>query len=1430
MKLLFVYRYCGLGGVETSIINKLDALQAHGIEARALFGEFYGSRGATLAEDSRVTVGVSANQVLTLIQSGFDAISVVDYPDFIDLLDKWEIPGQVLFETHASFLPALKNLHRKLDHVRVSSIVVPSEFNACLVKKSLKTVKNIVVIPNPVNERFRLQRTSAPPDVPLQPGGPILLWIGRLEDEKNPIEFMKIGRALLERGTDVRLLVIGDGYNLAEYEVYREKLRSEISARWSSHVIFHRAVPYHQMPGIYSIVSGSGGCLISTSLNESAPMIFIEAMGCLCPVVSSDVGGVKELVQDSVSGRLYQSGDISGAVDQLENLLDPRQSASRQALVNAARAAVAKRHAPGVVSQQYRTLIESLNVRVHSALPHTLGIRVSVVIPAFNSAGTITQAIESVLAQTSSAWELIVVDDGSTDATAEIVTSFVQRDSRIRLVQQANAGASAARNAGINQARHEWLLFLDSDDWISPLHFERLTNRLAACPELDAVYCLSARVARDGTLVAEESEPPTGDLFRILASRAAFDINACIVRATLAAAVGKFDTKLRIAEDWDFWQRIARTGANFGAVREVLSYYRMQPDSLSQDAEELLHNVLNVIRRGHSPDPRVPKPHPDHANGLQDETVQSRFFYVVCWSAGLLFGRGVDATHLLEMVRDDHYTDLHPPSLAKCIFDAAILPTCQTVRIWGTLWTHIRPLVVRFLSALEAQSRTPDLASRTLLELTSMTVKHSAIQPDRPEQRQIRGSRATRNLTSASDKNAAGEPLVSVIVPFLNAMAFLHETVESVFAQTFSNWELILVDDGSTDASSQLAIDYSKKSSGRIRYLQHEGHQNQGASASRNLGFRHARGRYISFLDSDDVLLPHKLERQVAILEAQPDAGMVYGLSQYWHSWTGNTEDLKRDHVPDLGVEMDKLYLPGQLATLLYPLGSASAPPPSDLLLRRELIEKIRGWEEEFRGMNMLYDDQAFLIKAYLHGSVYVANECWDRYRVHPDSCVSSTMQSGNYQAVRTTFLQWLDGYLTKQEINAPRVRDLLVKALRIPIVPHEITHYDGWFFRVSGTSTARLIFPADRPSIARIEIERNEAGNPFDIQLNQPRLGLHANHRYQVHFQARSERPRSIFTGVAMAHEPWTGLGMYRKCELTAEWQTFEDEFVAAADERNARIHFDLGDDDASLELAAIKLYHLPDGKPVEPSLPPLPAAVGTSANRANQEPGSDLSELRAPALGDVEFGSFRRATPISRNWGLDRGLSIDRYYIDSFFTRHADQIKGHVLEIGDNTYTQRFGGNRWVKNDVLHLTAGNPKATIVADLASAPQIPSGVFDCVILTQTLQFIYDVRSSLQTVHRILKSGGVLLATIPGVSRTHDPYWDKDWYWSFTPASARRIFQEAFPADHLEIETFGNVLTAISFLHGLSAEELTRDELDAFEPDYAVTIAVKVTKN
>jgi glycosyltransferase involved in cell wall biosynthesis len=248
-------------------------------------------------------------------------------------------------------------------------------------------------------------------------------------------------------------------------------------------------------------------------------------------------------------------------------------------------------------------------------------------------------------------------------------------------------------------------------------------------------------------------------------------------------------------------------------------------------------------------------------------------------------------------------------------------------------------------------------------------------------------------------------PRVSVITIVFNGEAYLAEAIESVLAQTMTDWELIVCDDGSTDGSRSIAEGYAERFPGKIRSLNHRDGSNHGMSATRNLGLAQARGGFIGFLDCDDVWEPYKLEQQLALMEANPSVGMLYGRTLIWHSW--QQAAAQADHYYDLGVPAGMLYEPPRLlGTLLANM--SQSPTTCNALMRADLVARVGGFEEAFPGM---FEDQAFFAKLLLVAPVLVAGNSWAKYRQHDQSFSARSARDKRDDAERLRFLAWFAAY-----------------------------------------------------------------------------------------------------------------------------------------------------------------------------------------------------------------------------------------------------------------------------------------------------------------------------------------------------------------------------------------------------------------------------------
>lgn len=256
--------------------------------------------------------------------------------------------------------------------------------------------------------------------------------------------------------------------------------------------------------------------------------------------------------------------------------------------------------------------------------------------------------------------------------------------------------------------------------------------------------------------------------------------------------------------------------------------------------------------------------------------------------------------------------------------------------------------------------------------------------------------------------------LVSVITIFLNAEKYIQEAIESVIAQSYDHWELLLVDDGSIDGSTAIAKSFTQQHPDKIFYLEHEGHQNRGMSATRNLGIQHAKGDYIALLDADDLWEHQKLAEQVSLLDAHPEVSMIYGRTLFWFSWTADQPDME-DYQSGSWIKSTMIVPPPKMLTRFF----KSCPYPCSILVRRNVVLELGGFEEAFRGM---YEDQIFFAKIFTSQTVLISDRCWDKYRQHSESCCAQAISSGQFHPENPspatyTFLTWLKSYLIQQQV-----------------------------------------------------------------------------------------------------------------------------------------------------------------------------------------------------------------------------------------------------------------------------------------------------------------------------------------------------------------------------------------------------------------------------
>jgi SAM-dependent methyltransferase len=223
------------------------------------------------------------------------------------------------------------------------------------------------------------------------------------------------------------------------------------------------------------------------------------------------------------------------------------------------------------------------------------------------------------------------------------------------------------------------------------------------------------------------------------------------------------------------------------------------------------------------------------------------------------------------------------------------------------------------------------------------------------------------------------------------------------------------------------------------------------------------------------------------------------------------------------------------------------------------------------------------------------------------------------------------------------------------------------------------------------------------------------------------------------------------------------------------------------------------------------------------------DLLGGQAISVAAAQPGGDNRATPIARDWGFSRGTPVDRYYINGFLESCAADVRGDVLDVQEADNARRIGGDRVARVDVVDVDANNARATVVADLRCAPNVPSGSYDCIVLTQTLHLVDDMPAVVAECARLLRPGGVLLATMPCASRMANDYGPAHDHWRVTVPAARRLFAEEFGAN-VRVDSWGNVAATAAFLYGMAVHELAPATLDFQDPHYPLLVTVRAQKH
>ncbi|OAF15435.1 hypothetical protein AYJ54_39330 [Bradyrhizobium centrolobii] len=334
----------------------------------------------------------------------------------------------------------------------------------------------------------------------------------------------------------------------------------------------------------------------------------------------------------------------------------------------------------------------------------TAGSLTSIVIAARNAEQTIARTLDSLLAQADPKWEALIVDDGSVDATPAIVAGYAARDARFITLKSDGRGVSTARNVGLSSASGERLLFLDSDDWLDEQFLSKMNAALDGNPSAIAACCDHCRVMPDGGQTPRYGNAAVAiNPFEAFARSCPVAVHSVLVKRSAVLGVGGFDVNLRTCEEWDLWQRIARTGGSWIHVNELLSYYWSSEHSLSGDVQQMLVDGNVVIARGFSADERMEYPAPEHQGGasaVRGRSQAAALAYFALWCCGINCARGQRSRLSTEVLADIPQSETTADQMASCLLDAIVVGARTTPAGLAGRWAQFGPYVTELITAV----------------------------------------------------------------------------------------------------------------------------------------------------------------------------------------------------------------------------------------------------------------------------------------------------------------------------------------------------------------------------------------------------------------------------------------------------------------------------------------------------------------------------------------------------------------------------------------------------------------------------------------------------------------------------------------------------------------------------------------------------------